>query len=42
MRNVVQATSHHRKAIFPMNKILPVFLALIPFAALVGACAVTG
>jgi hypothetical protein len=25
-----------------MTKVLPVFLALIPFAALVGACAVTG
>jgi hypothetical protein len=25
-----------------MTKVLPVFLALIPFAALIGACAVTG
>ena len=26
----------------PMTKVLPVFFALIPLAALVGACAVTG
>jgi hypothetical protein len=25
-----------------MTKVLPVFLALIPFAALIGACSVTG
>ena len=34
--------TRNAKATADMTKLLPVFLALIPFAALVSACVVTG
>ena len=41
-RRIYTATAPIVASDLPMTKVLPVVFALIPLAALVGACAVTG